>query len=156
MTEFLGLMLDPFVDGRLGGFGTAGGGAIGFAPEQQDNLPPDIALAYASVLTKAPPAAALDGRWTAWGSAYGGASNANGNAATGSNNVATSTFGFAGGMDYHVSPNTIVGFSLAGAGTNWGLANALGTGRGDAMQAGVYGVTRRGPAYLAGALAFCQ
>jgi hypothetical protein len=133
MTQFLGVMLDPFVDGRLGGFGTAGSSAIGFAPEQQDNLPPDIALAYASILTKAPPAPSFEGRWTAWGSAYGGANNTNGNAAAGSNNVTTSTFGFAGGMDYHLSPNTIVGFSLAGAGTNWGLANGLGTGRGDAM-----------------------
>ena len=156
MTQFLGVMLDPFVDGRLGGFGTAGGSAIGFAPEQKDNLPPDIALAYASVLSKAPPTATFDGRWTAWGSAYGGANNTNGNAASGSNNVATSTFGFAGGMDYHVSPNTIVGFSLAGAGTNWGLASGLGTGRGDAMQTGVYGVTRWGSAYLAGALAFAN
>ena len=72
MTQFLGVMLDPFVDGRLGGFGTAGNSAIGFAPEQQGNLPPDIALAYASI-TKAPPTATFDGRWTAWGSAYGGA-----------------------------------------------------------------------------------
>jgi Autotransporter beta-domain len=156
MTQFLGVMLDPFVDGRLGGFGTAGGSAIGFAPEQQDNLPPDIALAYASILTKAPPASTFEGRWTAWGSAYGGANNTNGNAAAGSNNVTTSTFGFAAGMDYHLSPNTIVGFSLAGAGTNWGLANALGTGRGDAMQTGVYGITHWGPAYLAGALAFAN
>jgi uncharacterized protein with beta-barrel porin domain len=156
MTQFLGVMLDPFVDGRLGGFGTAGSSAIGFAPEQQDNLPPDIALAYASILTKAPPAPSFEGRWTAWGSAYGGANNTNGNAAAGSNNVTTSTFGFAGGMDYHLSPNTIVGFSLAGAGTNWGLANGLGTGRGDAMQTGVYGVTHWGPAYLAGALAFAN
>jgi hypothetical protein len=47
--------------------------------------------------------------------------HANGNAAVGSNNITASTFGFAGGMDYHVSPYTVVGFALAGAGTNWGL-----------------------------------
>jgi hypothetical protein len=35
-----------------------------------------------------------------------------------------------------------------------GLANALGTGRSDALQVGGYGITRFGPAYLAGALAF--
>ena len=157
MTQFLGVMLDPFVDGRLGGFGTAGeSSAIGFAPEQQAELAPDIALAYASILNKAPPPPSFEGRWTAWGSAYGGANNSNGNAAVGSNNVTTSAFGFAGGMDYHLSSNTIVGFSLAGGGTNWGLANALGTGRGDAMQTGVYGVTHWGPAYLAGALAFAN
>ena len=151
MSQFLNLMLDPFVDGRLGGFG--GSGAIGFAPEQQANLPPDIALAYASILTKAPPPT-FDQRWTAWGAAYGGSNSANGNAAVGSSNVTARTFGFAAGMDYHVTPNTIFGFALAGGGTNWGLANALGTGRSDALQAGVYGITYAGPAYFAGALAF--
>jgi hypothetical protein len=52
--EFLELMLDPFVNGRgnVGG-GALGGPALGFAPDQQANLPPDIALAYASILTKA-------------------------------------------------------------------------------------------------------
>ena len=57
-------------------------------------------------------------------------------------------------MDYHLSPYTVVGFALAGGGTNWGLANALGTGRSDALQAGVYGISWFGPAYLAGALSF--
>ena len=57
-------------------------------------------------------------------------------------------------MDYHVAPGTFVGFALAGGGTNWGLANGFGNGRSDALQAGVYGVTHTGPAYLAGALAF--
>src|SRR5208282_4927694 len=41
MDEFLQLMLDPFVDGRLGGGGIGGGGhAIGFAPDEQASLPP--------------------------------------------------------------------------------------------------------------------
>jgi hypothetical protein len=31
----------PFVDGRLGGFGSGGSQAIGFAPEQQAFLPDD-------------------------------------------------------------------------------------------------------------------
>jgi uncharacterized protein with beta-barrel porin domain len=154
--EFLGLMLDPFVNGR-GYVGSAGGGAgfsaIGFAPEQQDNLPPDIALAYASILTKAPPQN-FEQRWTAWGSAYGGANIANGNATVGSNNITASTYGFASGMDYHLTTSTVLGFALAGAGTNWGLANALGTGKSDALQAGAYGISWFGPAYLAGSLAF--
>ncbi|MGC1349992.1 MAG: autotransporter domain-containing protein, partial [Xanthobacteraceae bacterium] len=149
--EFLELMLDPFVNGR----GNVGGGgpALGFAPDQQTNLPPDIALAYASILTKAPPQS-FEQRWSAWGSAYGGANNANGDPATGSNNVRASTFGFAGGMDYHLTPYTVVGFALAGAGTNWGLANAMGGGRSDALQAGAYGISWFGPAYVAGALSF--
>ena len=152
--EFLELMLDPFVNGR-GNVGL-GGPALGFAPEQQASLPPDIALAYASIFTKAPPTPSFEQRWTTWGSAYGGANTAKGDPAVGSNNITASTFGFAGGMDYHVTPYTVVGFALAGAGTNWGLANALGTGRSDALQAGVYGINWFGPAYLAGALVLLQ
>ena len=57
--------------------------------------------------------------------------------------------GVAGGLDYHLSPDTVVGFALAGGGTNWSLAQGLGGGRSDAFQAGVYAATRSGPAYLA-------
>jgi hypothetical protein len=41
MNQFLGIMLDPFVDGRSN---PLGGSAIGFAPERAE-LPDDIALA---------------------------------------------------------------------------------------------------------------
>jgi autotransporter-associated beta strand protein len=154
MDEFLQLMLDPFVDGRLGsGVGGVSGKAMGFAPDEQASLPPDIALAYAGVL-KAPPPAPFAQRWTAWGAAYGGSNSTNSDPVVGSSNVTTSTFGFAGGMDYHYSPDTIFGFALAGGGTNWGLSGGLGDGRSDAFQAGVYGITRAGPAYLAAALSF--
>jgi autotransporter-associated beta strand protein len=149
MNEFLNLMLDPFVNGRLGG---GGGEAMGFAPDEQATLPPDIALAYAGVL-KAPPVSFAQ-RWTAWGASFGGSTSTNGDPTVGSHDVTAQTFGFAGGMDYHYSPDTIFGFALAGAGTNWGLSSGLGTGRSDAFQAGVYGITRAGPAYLAAALAF--
>jgi uncharacterized protein with beta-barrel porin domain len=153
MNGFLGLMLDPFVDGRGGS--STNGGALGFAPDQQAELPPDVALAYASVL-KAPPPSTFSQRWSTWASGFGGSSLTDGDPTVGSNNVTTSTYGYAAGMDYHVSPDTVVGFSLAGGGTNWNLANALGTGRSDAFLAGVYGVTHNGPWYLAGALAFAN
>ena len=66
----------------------------------------------------------------------------------------TSTYGFAAGMDYHYSPDSVVGFALAGGGTNWGLQQNLGTGRSDAFQAGLYGTRYLGPAYVAAALDF--
>jgi uncharacterized protein with beta-barrel porin domain len=153
MTEFLGLMLDPFVDGR-GGFGN-GGGANGFAPEQMANFPPDIALAYNAIL-KAPPQQNFEQRWTAWGTSFGGYNKTNGDPTIGSNTVTAHDFGFAGGMDYHFSPNSLVGFSVAGGGTTWGLAQGLGSGRSDAFSAGVYAKTHSGPWYLAGALAFAD
>jgi outer membrane autotransporter protein len=48
----------------------------------------------------------------------------------------------------------VVGFALAGAGTDWSLSQGLGGGKSDAFQAGLYGASRRGPAYLAAAFAF--
>src|SRR5262245_34808857 len=62
--------------------------------------------------------------------------------------------GFAAGLDYRLTPDTVVGFALAGGGTEWSLAQGLGGGKSDAFQAGVYGATRSGPAYLAAAFAF--
>jgi hypothetical protein len=59
-------MLDPFVNGR--GSISDSGLAIGFAPNEKDNLPPDVALAYASIF-KAPAKPSFDQRWTAWGAA---------------------------------------------------------------------------------------
>jgi uncharacterized protein with beta-barrel porin domain len=153
MNEFLDLMLDPYVYGR-GGY-SSGGQPLGFAPAQPDSLPPDIARAYAGVL-KAPPQQTFEQRWTAWGSAFGGSGTTNGDPTVGSNNVTTSTYGYAAGMDYHYSPDTVFGFSLAGGGTNWNLAQGLGTGRSDAFLAGIYGVTHQGPVYLAGSLAFAS
>jgi len=156
MDEFLNLMLDPFVDGRLGsGAGFAGGPAMSFAPDAQTILPPDVALAYAGVL-KAPPAGPFQQRWTTWAASYGGANATAGDPTVGSSNLAAQTFGFAAGMDYHYSPDTIIGFALGGAGTNWGLAGGMGTGQSQAFQTGIYGITRWGPAYLGGALAFAN
>ena len=148
-------MLDPFVAGRNGIGG--GAGALGFAPEQEANFPSDIALAYDAILKAPPPKpATLDQRWTAWGTAYGGSDKTNGDPVVGSNTFTANTFGFAAGMDYHPAPDTILGFALAGGGTNWTLAQALGGGRSDAFQAGVYGTKYFGPAYLAGSLAFAN
>jgi uncharacterized protein YhjY with autotransporter beta-barrel domain len=154
MNSFLGLMLDPLVDGRDGG-NNLGGGALGFAPDRQAALPPDVALAYAGVL-KAPPPQAFAQRWTAWGAGFGGSATTSGDPAVGSNNVTTSTDGYAAGMDYHYSPDTVFGFSLGGGGTNWNLAQGLGNGRSDAFVAGIYGVTHQGPAYLGAALGFAN
>jgi uncharacterized protein with beta-barrel porin domain len=150
--QFLNLMLDPFVDGRSG-VGGADHPALGFAPGRE-SMPPDIALAYASVL-KEP--ARFEQRWSAWGLAYGGYNRTEGDpTAVGSHDLTARTGGVAAGADYRVAPDTVVGFALAGGATNWGLAQGLGGGRSDAFQAGLYGATKYGPAYLAAAFAFAN
>ena len=152
MNEFLNLMLDPYVDGRNGG---GSGGGLGFAPDQQATFPSDIALAYDAVL-KAPPMQTFARRWTTWAAGFGSSARTNGDPIIGSNTVTTNTFGYAAGLDYHYSPDTVLGFALAGGGTSWNLVQGLGTGRSDAFLAGVYGVTHQGPAYIGGALAFAN
>ncbi len=150
MSEFLELMLS-----QSGGGGGGGNGGLGFAPgELTDAVAPEIALAYDSILKAQPQAASFGQRWSTWGSGFGGTSNFNGNAAVGSNNVTTSTYGTAAGMEYRPDPNTVYGFALAGSGLNWGLAQGLGTGRSDAFQAGVYGKSDFGPAYVSAAFGF--
>jgi T5SS/PEP-CTERM-associated repeat protein/autotransporter-associated beta strand protein len=154
--QFLNLMLDPFVDGRSG-VGGADHPALGFAPER-DNTPPDISLAYASVL-KGPrvPAPLYEPRWTVWGGAYGGSNRTSGDVAIiGSHDLSARTVGFAGGFDYRLTPDTVVGIAFAGGGTNWSLSQGLGGGKSDAFQAGIYGATKYGPAYLAAAFAFAN
>jgi autotransporter-associated beta strand protein len=157
MDQFLALMLDPFVDGRSG-VGGAGGPALGFAPERPA-LPDDVALAYANVL-KAPAKASpltFEQRWTAWGAGFGAANKTSGDPlGVGSHDLSARDAGFAAGLDYRSTPGTVVGFALAGGGTGWSLAQGLGSGRSDAFQAGIYGATRSGPAYLAASLAFAN
>jgi outer membrane autotransporter protein len=155
--QFLNLMLDPFVDGRSGVSGTDHP-PLGYAPERA-NLPPDIAHAYAAALKvpRAPLAPAYDPRWTVWGGAYGGVNKTTGDLAViGSHDLRASTVGVAGGFDYRLTPDTVVGLAFAGGGTNWDLAQGLGGGRSDAFQAGIYGATKWGPAYLAAAFAFAN
>jgi uncharacterized protein with beta-barrel porin domain len=156
MTEFLDLMLDPWT----GGGGIGGGGATGFAAENDTGLPADVALAYARALKQQPQALQqqqnFEQRWSTWASGYGGSSTSEGNAAIGSSNLTASTYGYAAGMDYHVTPSTVYGFALAGGGTNWSLAQNLGSGRSDAFQAGLHGTTQFGAAYVSAALAFAN
>jgi uncharacterized protein YhjY with autotransporter beta-barrel domain len=154
--QFLGLMLDPFVDGRQGQPG-GGGGALGFGPEREA-LPEEIAIAYSKVMkTPADKAARLynEPRWSVWGGGYGAYNKTSGDPVIlGSHDLIARSAGYAAGLDYHLGSDAIVGFALAGGGTNWSLAQGLGGGRSDAFQAGIYAMARSGPAYLAGSLAF--
>src|ERR1700710_1948675 len=70
-------------------------------------------------------------------------------------NIATSRIA-AGvvGADYRFSPYTLAGFALAGGGTNFSIANGLGTGRSDLFQAGAFVRHTVGPAYVSAALAY--
>jgi autotransporter-associated beta strand protein len=162
MTQFLGLLLDPFIDGR----GDAPAPAASATPFAEES---DSANAYASsgrkrtgaereahaaVYNKAPPRnPVFDPRWSVWAAGFGGSQSTDGGAVLGSNNTTSRVFGMAAGADYIFSPRTIAGFALAGGGTNFSVVNG-GTGRSDLFQAGAFIKHKVGAAYISGALAY--
>ncbi|WP_445221575.1 autotransporter-associated beta strand repeat-containing protein [Bradyrhizobium sp. Pa8] len=155
MQQFLG-MLDPLNGGMDGGrsTGNADGGALGYAPDDARSHDAAVREAYAAVTPREASGDVIDNRWGVWASGYGGASNLNGNAAAGSSSTTSRIYGTAVGADYRLSPDTLVGFALGGAGFNFSVADALGSGRADLFQAGLYARHNFGPAYISAALAY--
>jgi autotransporter-associated beta strand protein len=139
MTQFMGVLSDPFTVGR-GGTAPA---AFAFADE---NGP----LAYApdgrkrsrterdafSLFTKAPPRI-FEARWNVWAAGFGGSRTTDGNTALGSNRTTGNIGAATVGADYWFSPDTVAGFALAGGGTSFSVANG-GSGQSDLFQAGAF------------------
>jgi uncharacterized protein with beta-barrel porin domain len=153
MTQFMGVMTDPFVNGRgydaastTGPTGYADEGAMAYAGKRKPND------ALAAIYAKARPVAFVPS-WSTWVAGYGGSQTTDGNAAIGSNSTTSSIYGTAVGADYRLSPNTVAGFALAGGGTNFSVANS-GSGRSDLFQAGAFVRHNEGPAYVLAALAY--
>ena len=158
MSQFVGLLLDPFNRGTAM---PGGGGVSGYASEAD-------ASAYASagrqrtsaereahaMLTKAPPQQDFAARWNVWAAGFGGSQTTDGNAAVGSNSTTSRIATGAVGADYRIAPNTVAGFALAGGGTNFSAGNGFGSGRSDLFQAGAYARHSIGAAYVAAALAY--
>jgi uncharacterized protein with beta-barrel porin domain len=161
MNQFMGVLTDPFIAGRGDGLASSSG-APGFAEEDGS------ASAYAAsgrkrpsrerdaygLMTRAPLRNVYDPRWSVWAAGFGGSQTTDGNVALGSNNTTSRVFGMAAGADYVFSPRTIGGFALAGGGTNFSIANGLGSGRSDLFQAGAFVRHTVGPAYISAALAY--
>jgi subtilase-type serine protease len=152
MNNFLTTMFDFSAPGRR-----EVGAPMAFAPEAP--VDPEVALAYAAVtpkgkmVTKAPPMV-YEPRWSTWASGFGGHSRLDGDAATGSQNFKGDIWGGAGGVDYRLSPDSVVGFAISGGETRFSLDAGLGSGRTDFFQGGGYGKLRYGNIYVAGAAAF--
>ena len=134
---FLNLMLDPMAGAR-------GAAASGASP---------------SLIQMADPPAGRPGMpgtvqgWSLWTKAFGQASRLNADPATGANAHSSGIYGVAAGADRRLTPDTLVGFALAGGGTSYGLGGR-GGGTGDLFQVGLYGSTRLGPAYVSAAIAY--
>ena len=157
---FLNLLLDPTVAGRAGGFRTPGS-ASQFAADDQSSAYAEKRLAMPAersayaMATKAPPLSVQPvNRWSVWGATYGGSSTTNGSAFVGSQDTTSRVWGVVGGADYKVTPDALIGFALAGGGTSYSLANALGRGSADLFQAGAFARHDFGPAFISAALAY--
>jgi uncharacterized protein with beta-barrel porin domain len=157
---FLNLLLDPTIAGRGAGF-TAPGTASQFAADDEASAfsekrlaTPSERAAYA-MATKAPLLSLQPAnRWSVWGAGYGGSATTSGNAVVGSQDTTARVWGIVAGADYKVTPDSLIGFAVAGGGTSFSLANSLGNGSADLFQAGVFGRHNFGPAYLSAALAY--
>lgn len=75
----------------------------------------------------------------AWLTGFGGTDIVAGNAANGSHSYRSSAVGLAGGNDWRISPNMMVGAALSVALDNFHLADVSGKGSAKAAQLGVYG-----------------
>jgi autotransporter-associated beta strand protein len=148
-SQFLSLMLDPFLGVQFTD-GTAQPRAIGFAPERVADLPKEI-LAFGPN-GKINPARLVDRSWGVWGTAYGATARFYGDPTIGSSRLTATTGGFAAGIDYKLSPDSVIGVAIAGGALNYGL-DLGGNGKGDTVQAGVYGTQKLGASYIAAALA---
>jgi outer membrane autotransporter protein len=151
---FLDTVLNPFRQ-STGALGAGGGPALGFAQDRgqaRSPLPRDAAQAYAAVLRGPPGEDAFERRWGVWGMAFGGIGRTDGDA--GFAGTRANAYGFAIGADRRLSPDTVLGFALAGGETSWTMTDGLGSGRSDTFQAGLYGAHRFGAAYVSGAAAY--
>nr|WP_234827057.1 autotransporter-associated beta strand repeat-containing protein [Rhodopseudomonas palustris] len=148
MTQFLGVLTDPFGNGR--GSANATSGALPFADAGQAGSARD---AYA-MLTKAAARTPFAPHWSVWGAGFGGSQTTDGNGSLGSASSTSRLVGIAAGADYWLSPQTVAGFAMAGGATQFGLANGLGSGRSDLMQVGGFVRHSFGASYLTAAAAY--
>jgi outer membrane autotransporter protein len=143
MNSFLSLLTNPFNNSR------------GAAPEIP--LPARPALITKAPIYKAQAQAEAGSdprRWSIWAAAYGGHNITSGDTLAGSHDRSARTFGYATGLDYRLTPNTIVGFALAGGSTDFGLSGGFGSGHSDMFQAAVYSTTVINAAYVSAVLAY--
>lgn len=138
MTQFMGVLSDPFTAGRGGPAPTplafAEDDALAYAPNGRKRTRTERDVF--AMFTKAPPRA-YEARWNVWAAGFGGSRTTDGNTALGSNRTTGNIAAAAVGADYWFSPSTVAGFALAGGGTGFSVAGG-GSGQSDLFQAGAF------------------
>lgn len=145
MTQFTQTLLDPAVDGRDIGPAEYDAELAAYASLGNDRTHGGMGReAYEAIYGKPSLAAP---HWSVWAAGFGGSQ-----VSTGGSGSASRGFGTVVGADYSLSPQTRMGFALAGGGT--GFANNFSSGRADLFQAGAFVRHTVGSAYVATALAY--
>jgi uncharacterized protein with beta-barrel porin domain len=151
MTQFTQTLLDPAIDGR--GASAALGDATldAYAAASSDQTRGGVGRdVYAAFYGKTVSGSSYTPRWNVWASGFGG-SQVSSSAAQGSGS-SSRIFASVVGADYSLSPQTRLGFAMAGGGTNF--TGSAGSGRSDLFQAGAFVHHAIGRAYVASALAY--
>jgi autotransporter-associated beta strand protein len=93
-------------------------------------------------------------RWNVWGAGFGSSRSLDGDSIIGSHDLRSKINGVAVGADYRLSPDTLLGFAVAGGHSSFSLSDGLGSGNSDLFQLGLYGRQTVGNAYFSAALAY--
>jgi autotransporter-associated beta strand protein len=137
MNQFLGAMFDPMV-----------------TLSANQSFPPSAASQGMAVPISYAKEEVQRSCWNAWGSAYGGVNGTDGDPNTGSHGMSSRIYGFAAGMDCQSTPDTSIGFGIAGGGTSWNVSDGLGGGESRDFQLGLNSFTRWDDFYAAMAAAY--
>jgi outer membrane autotransporter protein len=87
--------------------------------------------------------------WRLWTTGFGGTTSLHGEEATGSADLATYTTGFAVGIDFQIDRTTLIGVAGGYTNSRFSVDQRLTGGTVEGGHAGLYGLKRIGPFYLA-------
>lgn len=155
MTQFTQTLLDPAIDGRGAGATPALTDqtleAYAMAPSDRTRggVGRDVYEAFYGKMSLS--GSSYTPRWNVWASGFGGSQVSSSSAASGSGS-SSRIFATVVGADYSLTPQTRLGFAMAGGGTNF--TGNSGSGRSDLFQTGVFARHAIGQAYVATALAY--
>lgn len=146
MTEQGRLWLNSETGYSLGS-GGGGGGALSYADDHAKRRQhPALKAIPLKAPVEEPP------RWRTWAAGFGGAWKLAGEAGIGSADLSHHTAGGAGGFDYQINPDLLVGFAAGGSSSGFSVPALATSGSVDGAHLGAYGVARWGAWYAAGAL----
>nr|WP_306266723.1 ice-binding family protein [Pararhizobium sp. IMCC3301] len=124
---------------------------LGYAtPENSKGADANMAMASGGALLAAPDPR----RWGVWAALYGGDSDVDGNAASGTRDRSSDNYGVVFGLNYQITEDTTVGLALSGGATSYSLADGFGNGSSNMFQGAIYSRTNLDAAYIAAALAY--